>query len=530
MFSRHLRMLSCASLLLSLVLICFFCAASPARAASQVAHADPISISAQTAKVTFPKGIDFQVTASDFMYTIRSAILYVQFGSSQAYRNSYPVLAGSPAKTVTLKYHLNTTGGSSYVAPGGQISYHWMIQDNGNNSHSGSTQSLTVADSRFSWQHLDNGMLQINWYQQTASFGQTVMNKARDALTHIASNLGGDLKHPTKMWLYQSDEDFRSALPSDTEEWTGGLTLPNYNVAIFVINSPEDEGLTGVMPHEMTHLVFHQLIEDGIDVPIWFDEGLAVYNELGSEPELEYRFKQAVDKNALLPLSTFSRSYPSNADKADLAYAQSWKLMDYMYRTFGKARMSMLIRALDQPFNSFDQDLGQTLGVDTEHLESQWHVSLHLPPTIKTTATATPTPKPTQVVAPPVVTEDSSGSMLLVVGLLLVVVPLVGLGGLFFYIRRTRERERVMQQAQQIINMSLRTPRPIYPPYVTQVPPGQQPEQAPFPGAPQPRASQVPGNIPMTPPGSWQGSSEENPYSPGFQEYSNHRRNEISQE
>jgi hypothetical protein len=84
----------------------------------------------------------------------------------------------------------------------------------------------------------------------------------------------------------------------------------------------------------------------------------------------------------LLSLDDISGGFPPDSDKAYLAYAQSWNLVAYMYSTFGQARMTALIKALNSPLIDFEGAVQQVLGIDVAHLENQWHINLHQPPTL----------------------------------------------------------------------------------------------------------------------------------------------------
>ena len=144
----------------------------------------------------------------------------------------------------------------------------------------------------------------------------------------------------------------------------GGEAHPALYEAFISVIDENDDTLLRDMPHELTHLVFHQLVAQGQPVPTWFDEGLAVYNQLFHEPEMKDRFKQAVIDKALLRLDTISDSFPAGGDAAYLAYAQSWDLITYMYTTFGQSKMKLLIKKMNDPESDFNDALTQALGLD----------------------------------------------------------------------------------------------------------------------------------------------------------------------
>jgi hypothetical protein len=223
--------------------------------------------------------------------------------------------------------------------------------------------------------------------------------------------------------------------------------------ASIVVMDTNDYTLIRDMPHELTHLIFHELIVQGITPPRWFDEGLAVYNQLFREPDLRARWEKALASQALLRLSQISDNFPANADQAYLAYAQSYYLLDYMYRTFGKARMIPLMKDINNPQTTFDQDLQQALGVDELHLENQWRL-FYGQSAVLTTNNVTPTPQPVVIQvkqAQNVSTNYTTFWLLIGLGIFLVVISLVSLIVLIIFSLRhnkaLKEQPRVPTQA-----------------------------------------------------------------------------------
>src|SRR5260221_7270463 len=200
--------------------------------------------------------------------------------------------------------------------------------------------------------------------------------------------------------------------------------------------STSDSTLVRNMPPELTHLIFHQLTGNGVDVPKWFDEGLAVYNQAYHEPDMSLRFNKALQTHTLLRLNDISSDFPADADQAYLACAESWNLVDYMYSTFGQPRMAQLIKDLGNTLTDVDTDFQQALGVEELHLENQWRLHLHQPWVIPPDQ-LTPVPQavtPVKQIATPV---DTSSWLLLGLGLLLVVGAMSSLAVLvLFNLRR----------------------------------------------------------------------------------------------
>jgi hypothetical protein len=407
---------------------------------------DPITVLSQTDTVSFPNAIDFQITVRDRLSTITQGTIYITSDAPRYFSESYTVVPAHSAPVVTLRWHEDTSR-LPFFPPGSHIKYYWQIQDM-TGSFAQPLQQFSTVDTRFSWQHLSQGMVQVNWYNRTTGFGQVIVSQAMTSLSRISNNLGGGLLHPVNLWVYQSTDDFRGSLPNGTSEWVGGIAFPSLDEAFIVVDSTADTTLVREMPHELTHLVFHQRIAQGISSPIWLDEGLAVYNQLYHEPEMTVRLNEALTTHTLLPLQTLYFGFPTNADQAYLAYAQSWNLIDYMYTTFGQNRMHALVQAMNNPKFNFAEDVQQALGVDVLHLENSWRVHLNQP-LIQGINIGTPTPQPARKSLPTPGLTDSNAPLLLSLGILLVVLPVCGLIALFSYQHRRRRRATILQSAPQ---------------------------------------------------------------------------------
>lgn len=451
----------------------------PAFAASSTAHA--ITITSETGTVHFPQSIDFQMSAQDSSAIINKAIIYIQYGPDSIGTSAQHVVAITPGHTISVTWVEKTTG-DNFVPPGTPVSYSWVLSDSAGHSFTGSQQQFRTVDTRFPWQHLSSGMLQVNWYNRPLNFGQAVLSQASGDITRISHTLGGGLKHSINLWVYQTDEDFHSSLSPNTYEWVGGIAMPSLYEAEIVVMDSGDMTLVRDMPHELTHLVFHQLIGNAESAPTWFDEGLAVYNQQYHEPAMNSTLQDALKTQSLLPLNSISLSFPANSDQAYLAYAESWNLINYMYSAFGQPKMAKLIQEMSNPSNDFDTDLKLSIGMDQDHLENQWHLYLHQPPTLPPDE-LTPMPQPTAPPHPVQVTiNDNSTPLLIFAGVLLILIPLLAIAFIFVYQRRSRQKALAVQAAEQIImaNRQQSSPSPSWPTsFPTQPPPGP-PYQPPF--------------------------------------------------
>jgi hypothetical protein len=437
-----LRRFFLISLMMSCLLALYFAPLATSRQAlafSTIPNG-AITITSQSYSVHFPDSITFNVSASDTNSTFVSASIVVNIHSNAGVE-SHPIPIATSLRALRLTWKQDMSG-NNFMPAGSTIYYFWRFTDQVGDTFVEPMQQLTTVDTRFNWQHLARGLLQVNWYNRSPDFGQMILNTASGDIKNTGTMLGGGLVNRINLWVYQTNTDFQGSLPPGTYEWVGGIAFPTLNQASIVVAGISDVTLKRDMPHELTHLVLHQLIKDGensgVSTPIWFDEGLAVYNQGIQEPDMKNRFDQAVATKSLLRLTDISDSFPSGADKAYLAYSQSWNLIAYMFKTFGQTRMDLLIKDMDNPQNDFGQDMTLALGVDEAHLENQWLLSLKQP-AILTPDQVTPTPQVTQKrTVQPYVTSNDRSWILVAFGGLLVFGSLLGLIVLFVVVNRRR--------------------------------------------------------------------------------------------
>jgi len=397
------------------------------------AATSPITITSEAASTVFAKDINFQVGVTDSDSAITQATLTITIKTPTYSQQTYTVPINAPGQSLQLSWQ-DDISGNNFLFSGTPLTYAWMFHDRNDHWFTGSSQSYTVIDNRFQWQHLSQDELQVYWYGQGTDFGQIILSQALDNVKHIDANLGGGPSSPITLWVYQTSNDFRGALPPNTFEWVGGLAYPPLNEAFVVVDSPDSETLMRDMPHELTHVIFHELVPLTDLVPTWFDEGLAVYNQVYHEPEMEQSFQDALASHSLLRFDTLANGFPANSNKAYLAYAQSWQFMSYMYHTFGIAKMTHLIHLLNSASGAFEYQMTSALGEDSTQIENQWLISLNQPAILPPTHS---TPQPShQTVVPAVGTTDVMAPWLISAGVLLILLSLFGVTSLFIYQRR----------------------------------------------------------------------------------------------
>ena len=238
--------------------------------------------------------------------------------------------------------------------------------------------SVRYTDERFPWQTLESGALQINWYNGGARFGQSAWNALDAGLKSVSRILPVDTAQPVEFYLYRNVDDLRGTLSAGSRDWIAGHADPSLGVVMVAIEpGPEQDVLMQQrIPHELMHVMMYRAVGEGyLHIPAWLREGAAVLAEVAPNPEYERVFREAVTRQDWIPLRNLCGSFPADAGRAFLAYAESRSFTGYLHELYGSSGLLTLARAYA---SGADCERGPEIafGVSLSKLERDWHGSV----------------------------------------------------------------------------------------------------------------------------------------------------------
>ncbi len=131
--------------------------------------------------------------------------------------------------------------------------------------------------------------------------------------------------------------------------WAAGVALARHE--LILLRAPRQLGdldqFDTVLIHEMMHLYLAAGLK-GRHAPLWLEEGLAMQISGEGGWDLAASMTRAVLGPGLLPLRQLENSFPSQADKAALAYAQSYYLVGWLLDRYGEQSLRRLVLSLSQ--------------------------------------------------------------------------------------------------------------------------------------------------------------------------------------
>jgi hypothetical protein len=329
-------------------------------------------VSPSLAMINFPNSIIISISAQSDVNITDIRLHYTVERKSYAQVIAEAVIAFTPAKKVDTQWVLDMR--KVGTIPSGTVITYWLTVTDASNSQ---VETLPIAvnfnDSRFDWKTIQEGQVTIHWYTGNESFGNELMSTAQQVLTKLAENTGAGLESAVDLYIYASSADLQGAM-INPQEWMGGVTLSEYNTIAIGIGTTEDEleWSKRAICHELTHMVLFQVTSNPYNyIPLWLNEGMAMF----SEGSLEVAFTSALSKaeanHAFLSVQSLCSPFPADYNQAILAYAESYKIVSYLIKEYGRDKIFDLLNVFRQA-SGYNEALLKVYGFDMEELNTLW--------------------------------------------------------------------------------------------------------------------------------------------------------------
>ena len=356
----HAQTFIAAIFLLTILLLAM---ASPA-----LAQAEDVQVTDTSVDYTFGEKITFHARINSAVPIHNVVILFG--GEEDTYTESGQASI-SPDGLVTYDYDL----GSHPIRTFSRVDYRFRVSLQGNGVFTSPFYHFYYEDNRFDWQTLDEKPFRVHWYEGDISKAQSVLDVARSGLQRVQQLLS--VPSPSsqiEIYVYASSKDMQETLESSSQDWVAGHADPNLGVMVVALpSSPEGRLLMEQrIPHELMHIMLYQMVGPAyINLPTWFNEGLASAAELYPNPDYQILLNNAHEKGSLLSIASLCNAFPRDASSALLAYSQSASFVRYLYHTYGTSGLNDMVTTYA---NGLDCERGavSSTGKTLEQLERQW--------------------------------------------------------------------------------------------------------------------------------------------------------------
>jgi hypothetical protein len=231
-------------------------------------------------------------------------------------------------------------------------------------------------DKQDSWQQME-GQDFIVYYRANVpqDFVQTTMDTSEDEFKRVANNLGvinhyWSLTKKVMIYIYSDQDDY--VKNGGQAGWSHGVAFAQAKtIKLF----PEASGFfDSLLPHELGHIIFRDYIGFTANVPLWFEEGIAIYQEKAKRLGSNKIVKEAIDNGQFIPLSKLSgmKLFKDSKDQVvDLFYTESASVVYYMITELGEQELLMLCNRLKENMR-FEEAIHDVYLKNIDELNQAW--------------------------------------------------------------------------------------------------------------------------------------------------------------
>ncbi|MFP3898092.1 MAG: peptidase MA family metallohydrolase [Dehalococcoidia bacterium] len=337
-----------------------------------------ISLIASSVEIAFPTRAVFTLAAESYVDIVDVRLHYRvdKMNYAEVVSEGWASFARAGSVQATWTWDMRQAG----LPPGAEVEYWWAVKDADGNRLETPSQVMRFDDDRFVWRNLasvtpEGNELTLFWYQGSDSFARELLNACEEGLARLTVDIGAYPERPIRIYVYASASDLLGAMIFPYE-WTGGVAFPEFSTIAIGISPTSSIWGKRALVHELTHLVVHQATYGPYgQLPIWLDEGLAMYNEGELESGFRSRLQQAIQEDDLISVRSLCSEFSADTQTAYLSYAESYSLVEYLLDEYGEEKMLALLTLLQQG-TTYDQALTDVYGFDIEGLDARWRATL----------------------------------------------------------------------------------------------------------------------------------------------------------
>lgn len=219
------------------------------------------------------------------------------------------------------------------------------------------------------WETLSAQGLTVDHHKEDALYASRVLEIYRDRGAPIARSMALPSLTPLHVVIAASNEEFALETSAGVPDWGVGCAFPRRG--LIVLKSPRIVDyplqMEAVVVHEMAHVAAGRVL-GRVDVPQWFDEGIAM--AIAGEWRLEQSpsLASAAAAGRLIPLGALERGFPGGSEAAALAYAESFQAVRFLMERTGINEPGDLVRLIATE-GDFDRALLAIYGASRREFE-----------------------------------------------------------------------------------------------------------------------------------------------------------------
>ncbi len=200
------------------------------------------------------------------------------------------------------------------------------------------------------WKEFRSEHFVIYYQEAPLTFVEEVAKAGEKEYEEIAKNLGftryqgWTWDKRAKIYIFDDQEHY---INFQNPSWSHGVAVTRDKV---IRTFPAAHGFFDTtLPHELGHIIFREFVGNEIPIPLWLEEGVAMYQEKAKRWGANKAVRQAITEGRFIPLKeltliTFSND--SDQKLVELFYAEAASIVYYMITELGEFRFMNFCKEL----------------------------------------------------------------------------------------------------------------------------------------------------------------------------------------
>jgi hypothetical protein len=221
----------------------------------------------------------------------------------------------------------------------------------------------------------DGGWIRITYHPSSRERIEPLLAAADEAKRDLEDWIGRPVLNKVRVDVARTPGEMATLAPHGAPypDYASGVAYPEIGLVLLTLTPrfpAENLDLTQVFRHELAHVALSAAVGSH-PIPRWFNEGFAVMASGETSFERMWTLSTATISDRLLPLSQVERSFPSDENKASIAYAEAADVVRFLIRREDRHRFRALVSELGDG-RTLDRAAREAYGVDLVTLEHEW--------------------------------------------------------------------------------------------------------------------------------------------------------------
>jgi hypothetical protein len=221
----------------------------------------------------------------------------------------------------------------------------------------------------------DGGWIKFTFHPSARERIEPLIADADRIRHELGERLGQTVLKSVRVDIARTPGEMETLAPvgAPYPSYADGVAYSEIGLVLLTLNpryANADFNLERVFSHELAHVALYDAVGER-EVPRWFNEGFAVMASGETSFDRMWQLWQATLADRLIPLSEVERSFPSDENKASIAYAEAVDVVRFLVRRQEAHRFRALVQGLKDG-RDLDASVRQAYAIDLVSLESEW--------------------------------------------------------------------------------------------------------------------------------------------------------------